>query len=153
MVLALWQNQGPTHTFSWSPALSRPSGSKSQCFIPIKHSELPNIVHWSQTGKKKKNLKRGSEIFWREAWQKPLAKSEMCAVYFDHPLHCPTKPPPPPLSLVQSLYVHNSAWAEALLLLDVVICMDLKRRWGGFPGHSWVTVTREACWIKKLGLW
>lgn len=43
---------------------------------------------------------------------------------------------PLPSSLVQFPHVHNSVSEEALLLLDVVICMDLKRRWGGFPGHS-----------------
>lgn len=39
---------------------------------------------------------------------------------------------PPPLTLFQSPHVHNSVSEEALLLLDVVICMDLKKGWGGF---------------------
>lgn len=52
---------------------------------------------------------------------------------------------------VQSPHMHNSVSEDALLLLDVVICMDLKRRW------RWISRTLmtecdhtiEACWIIK----
>lgn len=35
-------------------------------------------------------------------------------------------------TLFQSLHVHNSVSEEDLLLLDVLICMDLKKGRGGF---------------------
>lgn len=56
------------------------------------------------------------------------------------PLHCyPWSP-----------HVHNSVSKEALLLLDVVICMDLKERRGWIAWHSWLNVTAEACRSGRL---
>lgn len=43
---------------------------------------------------------------------------------------CKCSPPRP--SRYQSLHVHNSVSEEDLLLLDVLICMDLKKGRGGF---------------------
>lgn len=54
-------------------------------------------------------------------------------------------PPHPCPSLSQSLHVHNSVSEEDLLLLDVLICMDLKKGRGGFyDTDDWMRPQRRA---------
>lgn len=146
----------PPHTLSEAQRLVSPPPLDHECNIfsfqnawdlPSLSPTLSPAFLTLPNGAKLNGLKRTNEIFWREAWHKHCygweARREVegctCTPW------C--------LSLVQSPYVHISVSAEAPLRLDVVICMDLKRRWGGFPRHSWVIVTIEACWIKTLGLW
>lgn len=78
---------------------------------------------------------RTHKIFWGETQHK-------------HSLHkrqvekCKCAPRP---SRSQSLHVHNSVSEEDLLLLDVLICMDLKKGRGGFYDiDDWMRPWRRA---------
>lgn len=133
----------PPHTLSKPQRLCNPLDHRHNILAFRKAGTLFPPHHCLQL----LNIAKLMQFLLKRIYDKNLAsdKGWRRGGVFVHPL---------PSSLVQFPHVHNSVSEEAPLLLDVVICMDLKkkkRRWGGFPGHSWVNVTTEACWIKKAG--